>query len=74
MADSSLTQSQAEDLVKTYSQPAGASEHQTGLAMDMSTVNYLNQSDADVVEKVSAIAPEYGFVLRFPKENGVNWC
>ncbi|SDL91849.1 M15 family metallopeptidase [Streptococcus equinus] len=66
-ADSSLTQSQAEDLVKTYSQPAGASEHQTGLAMDMSTVNYLNQSDADVVEKVTAIAPEYGFVLRFPK-------
>ncbi|NWO77103.1 D-alanyl-D-alanine carboxypeptidase family protein, partial [Escherichia coli] len=48
-------------------QPAGASEHQTGLAMDMSTVNYLNQSDADVVEKVTAIAPEYGFVLRFPK-------
>lgn len=66
-ADQSLTQSQAEDLVKTYSQPAGASEHQTGLAMDMSTVNYLNQSDADVVEKVTAIAPEYGFVLRFPK-------
>ena len=31
------------------------------------TVNYLNQSDVDVVEKVKAIAPEYGFVLRFPK-------
>ncbi|WP_286784127.1 M15 family metallopeptidase [Streptococcus sp. UBA4344] len=66
-ADPSLTQSAAEDLVKTYSQPAGASEHQTGLAMDMSTVNYLNQSDTDVVEKVKTIAPEYGFVLRFPK-------
>ncbi len=66
-ADPSLTHSAAEYLVKTYSQPAGASEHQTGLAMDMSTVNYLNQSDVDIVEKVKDIAPEYGFVLRFPK-------
>ncbi|SDP16331.1 D-alanyl-D-alanine carboxypeptidase [Streptococcus equinus] len=66
-ANPSLTQSAAEDLVKTYSQPAGASEHQTGLAVDMSTVNSLNESNADVVEKVKAIAPDYGFVLRFPK-------
>ena len=63
----SLTQEAAEDLVKTYSQPAGASEHQTGLAIDMSTVNSLNESDADVVAQVVAIAPEYGFVLRFPE-------
>ena len=63
----SLTQEAAKDLVKTYSQPAGASEHQTGLAIDMSTVNSLNESDADVVAQVVAIAPEYGFVLRFPE-------
>ena len=66
-ANPSLTQEAAEDLVKTYSQPAGASEHQTGLAIDMSTVNSLNESDADVVAQVAAIAPEYGFVLRFPE-------
>ena len=66
-ADPSLTQEAAEDLVKTYSQPVGASEHQTGLAIDMSTVNSLNESDADVVAQVVAIAPEYGFVLRFPE-------
>ncbi len=66
-ADPSLTQEAAEELVKTYSQPAGASEHQTGLAIDMSTVNSLNESDANVVAQVAAIAPEYGFVLRFPE-------
>lgn len=66
-ADPSLIQEAAEDLVKTYSQPVGASEHQTGLAIDMSTVNSLNESDAEVVAQVAAIAPEYGFVLRFPE-------
>lgn len=66
-ADPSLTQEAAEDLVKTYSQPVGASEHQTGLAIDMSTVNSLNESDTEVVAQVAAIAPEYGFVLRFPE-------
>ncbi len=66
-ADPSLTQEAAEELVKTYSQPAGASEHQTGLAIDMSTVDSLNESDANVVAQVAAIAPEYGFVLRFPE-------
>ncbi|AND79934.1 D-alanyl-D-alanine carboxypeptidase [Streptococcus pantholopis] len=66
--DPSLTQSQAEELVKTYSQPAGASEHQTGLAIDMSTVDYLNASDPDVVAQIAELAPDYGFVLRFPEE------
>ena len=66
-ANPNLTQEAAEDLVKTYSQPAGASEHQTGLTIDMSTVNSLNESDAEVVARVTAIAPEYGFILRFPK-------
>ncbi len=66
-ADPSLTQEQAETKVKTYSQPAGASEHQTGLAIDMSTVDSLNESDTTVASQVQALAPEYGFVLRFPK-------
>lgn len=66
--DPSLSRTEAEDIVKTYSQPAGASEHQTGLAIDMSTVDALNESDPETVEKVQAIAPEYGFVLRFQKD------
>ncbi|QEY06818.1 M15 family metallopeptidase [Streptococcus ratti] len=65
--NSSLTQEEAEKQVQTYSQPPGASEHQTGLAVDMSTVDSLNQSDSDVVAKVAKLAPKYGFVLRFPK-------
>ncbi|EHJ53029.1 M15 family metallopeptidase [Streptococcus macacae] len=67
-ADPSLSQEDAEKKVQTYSQPAGASEHQTGLAIDMSTVDSLNESDPSVVAKVASIAPKYGFVLRFPKD------
>ena len=52
--------------VQTYSQPPGASEHQTGLAIDMSTVDSLNEADPDTVAKVKELAPKYGFVLRFP--------
>ncbi|WP_081165089.1 M15 family metallopeptidase [Lactococcus garvieae] len=62
-----ISREEAEANVKTYSQPAGSSEHQTGLAVDMSTIDALNQSPADVVEEVKKIAPNYGFVLRFPK-------
>lgn len=65
--NANLTQKEAEEQVKTYSQPAGASEHQTGLAIDMSTVDSLNASDATVAAKVQALAPKYGFVLRFPQ-------
>lgn len=61
----SLSEEEAETLVKTYSQPAGASEHQTGLAIDMSTVDSLNASDETVASQVQEIAPKYGFILRF---------
>ena len=62
-----ISREQAETNVKTYSQPAGSSEHQTGLAVDMSTVDALNQSPEEVVAQVKKIAPDYGFVLRFPE-------
>lgn len=65
-ADPSLSEEAAEKLVKTYSQPAGASEHQTGLAIDLSTVDALNQADKTAMEKIHQMAPDYGFVLRFP--------
>ena len=64
--DPTLTESQAEKKVQTYSQPPGASEHQTGLAIDMSTVDSLDEADPATVAKVKKIAPKYGFVLRFP--------
>ena len=67
-ADPSLTQAQAEEKVKTYSQPAGASEHMTGLAIDMSTVDSLNESDPNIVEQLKTIAADYGFVLRFASD------
>ncbi|MCK1240764.1 D-alanyl-D-alanine carboxypeptidase family protein [Streptococcus uberis] len=64
--DPSLTQEAAEAIVQTYSQPAGSSEYQTGLAINMSTVDALNQSDVETVKQVTALAPKYGFILRFP--------
>ena len=63
-ADPSLTESQAEKKVQTYSQPPGASEHQTGLAIDMSAPN--GQSE-EVAQQIIALAPQYGFVLRYPE-------
>lgn len=66
--DPSLTQEAAEKVVQTYSQPAGSSEHQTGLAIDMSTVDQLNQSDPAVVKQIVDMAPDYGFVLRFKED------
>ncbi|EPT8105037.1 TPA: M15 family metallopeptidase [Streptococcus pyogenes] len=65
--DPTLTQEAAEALVQTYLQPPGASEHHTGLAIDMSTVDTLNASDPSVSKAVQKIAPDYGFVLRFPE-------
>ncbi|MGT2907797.1 M15 family metallopeptidase [Streptococcus dentiloxodontae] len=67
MANQSIDQEAAEEIVQTYSQPPGASEHQTGLAIDMSTVDSLNEADADTMEQVQSIAADYGFILRFPE-------
>ena len=63
-----ISRAEAEKNVQTYSQPPGCSEHQTGLAIDMSDVNSLDAAPADVVDKIKAIAPKYGFILRFPKD------
>ena len=62
-ADQSLDRDAAEKVVQTYSQPAGMSEHQTGLAIDMSDIDSLNESTT--AKEIAAIAPTYGFVLRF---------
>ncbi|HEK9107544.1 TPA: D-alanyl-D-alanine carboxypeptidase family protein [Streptococcus equi subsp. zooepidemicus] len=65
--DPTLTQEAAEALVRKYAQPAGTSEHQTGLAIDMSTVDSLNASDPKVAQEIQKIAPQFGFILRYPK-------
>ena len=65
MSEKHLSKEEAEKVVQTYSQPPGSSEHMTGLAIDISTVDSLNQmseSDANALEK---IAVELGFVKRF---------
>ena len=61
-----LPHEEAERQAQTQVQVPGASEHQTGLAIDMSTVDSLNEADPDTVAKVKELAPKYGFVLRFP--------
>ena len=77
MAEKGLDEAEAEKEVQTYSQPPGASEHQTGLAIDMSTVDSLNESDEATVAQLKKIAPEYGFVLRFEEDKhdstGINY-
>ena len=47
-----------------YSARPGYSEHQTGLAIDMSAPNGLSE---EVVQQIIALAPQYGFVLRYPE-------
>lgn len=71
---SGLSHEEAEKQVQTHVQVPGASEHQTGLAIDMSVE--AGQSD-ELGMQLAAIAPQYGFVLRYPdgKSNitGVNF-
>lgn len=56
--------------VDTYSAPAGASEHQTGLALDLDNGSGLS-SDFDQTPAgiwLQENAYKYGFIVRFPKD------
>lgn len=62
-----------EDYANTYSARPGESEHQTGLAMDVTS----SEVNLDLVESfgeteegkwLAENAPEYGFIIRFPKD------
>ena len=55
---------EAEQEVQKRIQLPGASEHQTGLAIDMSEPE--GQND-EVANKIAEIAPKYGFILRYPE-------
>ena len=59
-----LSHEEAERQAQTQVQVPGASEHQTGLAIDMSAPNGLSE---EVVQQIIALAPQYGFVLRYPE-------
>lgn len=73
-ADPSLTRSEAEAIVKRYSMPAGCSEHQTGLCVDLYDIN----SPSTVLKKSFANTKagkwlaenchRFGFVLRFEED------
>ncbi len=67
--DKTLTKDQARDIVATYSAPPGTSEHQTGLAVDITNAgvdeSFAEQPEYDwLVEN----AWKFGFILRFPKD------
>lgn len=55
----------AEAYVQAYYQAPGTSEHMTGLAIDLSTVDTVNLMDPNVTSQLMTIAPDYGFVLRY---------
>ncbi|KXT64646.1 M15 family metallopeptidase [Streptococcus sp. DD04] len=59
-----LSRQDAEHEVQKRIQIPGASEHQTGLAIDMSEPE--GQED-EVADKIAEIAPRYGFILRYPE-------
>ncbi|MDR0300290.1 MAG: D-alanyl-D-alanine carboxypeptidase family protein [Streptococcaceae bacterium] len=65
-ANPGWTEAEATAEVMKTSQPPQASEHETGLAMDMSTADELNAEDTATAAAIAKIAPDYGFVLRFP--------
>lgn len=70
----SLTRSQAEEIVKTYSCKPGTSEHQTGLCVDLRVrgddSSLLNESFAntDAGRWLAENCERFGFVLRFPED------
>lgn len=69
------SENDAEAETKRHIQPPGASEHHTGLAVDLITPAYqvLNEgfANTEAYRWLSAHASEYGFILRYP-ENKVD--
>lgn len=59
--ETGLTAEEAESTVAETVMPAGFSEHHTGLAIDLMPGSALSA-------EIAALAPEHGFVLRFPAD------
>lgn len=68
--DSSLTLSEAEAIVATYSARAGTSEHQTGLCADLHNLSSAQQAFAneEAYEWLVENCWKFGFILRFPED------
>ncbi|MDV7714693.1 peptidase M15 [Oenococcus oeni] len=71
-----LTEKEAREKVLEYLQAPGASEHHTGLAVDIIDSSFLKEK-GDLYPEVDQLqsqewlinnAPKYGFILRFPKD------
>ncbi|MBE6612541.1 MAG: hypothetical protein E7632_08610 [Ruminococcaceae bacterium] len=64
-----LTDEEAKARVMEYSQPAGASEHQTGLCADMHSLPSADVAfgDTDAFKWLKANCWKFGFILRFPQ-------
>lgn len=60
-----------EDWADSYAARAGHSEHQTGLAIDVTTYGVVKQEDFETTDEFKWLqehAHEYGFILRYPKD------
>lgn len=68
-----LSQQEAEERALDYTSMPGASDHNTGLALDIVSVDH-PQKNADTFEQTTASqwlaehAAEYGFIQRYPKD------
>ncbi|NLK40257.1 MAG: M15 family metallopeptidase [Clostridiales bacterium] len=69
MTEKGISYEAAYKEVIAYSAPAGASEHQTGLAIDITSQLTLNQSFAQTEQYkwLSQNAHKFGFILRYPE-------
>lgn len=68
MTSRGVSRAEAEKFTQVYSQPEGASEHMTGLAIDITYASDLNQMDGATIKKLEEIGQEYGFIRRFKEK------
>ncbi|NLC72516.1 MAG: M15 family metallopeptidase [Ruminococcaceae bacterium] len=77
--DGTYTYAEAVELAKKIVAPPGASEHQTGLAVDITDKHYkimdLEAMDKNLLAWLKEHCYEYGFILRYPdkKEAITGW-
>ncbi len=66
----SYVQAHGEEQAKTFSMPAGASEHQTGLCVDMHNLPSADKAFANepAYEWLRTNCWKFGFILRFPAD------
>ncbi len=66
------TQQSAEDAAASIVAMPGTSEHNSGLAVDIVTPEYQvldeGYAETDAAKWLAANAPEYGFILRYPRD------